>query len=174
MNDPLNLKPLDRYYNNGTLVKQFIKKCLNRDPSARTTASDLLNDPWIKTMVEEEVVQLNEQESIGVNMASFGDATLFQSSVVTFLVRLKSDKEDMSKLRRVFTKLDQDHNGFLSHEEIRSTMESFSTEQNCFGREVNWKKIIQKADTNRDGKISFEEFLTAACDRRKILNKKCL
>ena len=118
VNQPLNLKPLDRYYQNGTLIKNFIKKCLNRNPSARHSASVLMNDPWIKAMVEEDRVEHKEQVCVGINMAYFRDATLFQSSVITFLVRLKSDKEDMSKLRRVFTKVDLNHDGFLSQEEI--------------------------------------------------------
>ena len=69
-------------------------------------------------MVEEDHVEAKEQVCVGINMAYFRDATLFQSSVITFLVRLKSDKEDMSKLRRVFTKVDENHDGFLSTEEI--------------------------------------------------------
>jgi len=108
-------------------------------------------------------------------MATFRDATLFQSSVVTFLVRLKSDKEDMSKLRRVFTKVDVNHDGFLQPDEIERAMSDLSSEsKTVFGEEINWKKIIKKCDTDQDGKISFEEFLTAASDRRKILNKQYL
>ena len=43
-----------------------------------------------------------------------------------------------------------------------------------FGEEFNWKKIIKKCDTDQDGKISYEEFFTAASDRTKVLNKKYL
>ena len=109
----LDERPLDRYYQNGKLVKDFIKKCF-RVAGSRPPAHVLLNDPWINNMVEDEYVDAREQVMVGMNMAYFRDATLFQSSVITFLVRLKSDKEEMSKIRRVFTKLDKNHDGFLS------------------------------------------------------------
>ena len=124
-------------------------------------------------MVEEELVEAREQVCVGINLAAFRDATLFQSSVITFLVRLKSDKEEMSRLRRVFTKVDTNHDGFLQPEEITQAMDQFSSESQL-GEDLNWKKIIKKCDTDQDGKISFEEFLTAASDRRKILNKQYL
>lgn len=113
----LDERPLDRYYQNGKLVKDFVKKCFRVAP-CRPDASTLLNDPWIKAMVEDEYVDSREQVMVGMNMANFSYATLFQSSVITFLVRLKSDKEEMSKIRRVFTKLDKNHDGFLSTDEI--------------------------------------------------------
>ena len=54
-------------------------------------------------------------------------------------------------------------------------MKSFSSEyKSSLGEDVQWKKIIQKCDSDRDGKISWEEFFTAASDRASAVNKKNL
>ena len=120
LNHPLNLKPLDRYYAKGDtiLIKDFLEKCLNKNPAKRPSANELLNHPWIKIMVEEESIDASEQVLAVQNLAAYKDATLFQTSVVTFLVRLKTDKEDISALRRLFTKVDSNHDGFLQPDEI--------------------------------------------------------
>lgn len=53
-NNPVDLKPLGRYYNDGKLIKNFIGKCLDKNPENRLSAHDLLEHDWIKIMVEEE------------------------------------------------------------------------------------------------------------------------
>ena len=54
-------------------------------------------------------------------------------------------------------------------------MQEFVNEnQSSFTNEVDWKKIIAKCDTDKDGLISFEEFFTAASDRIKVINKQNL
>lgn len=40
--------------------------------------------------------------------------------------------------------------------------------------DLDWKHIIKKCDTDKDGQISYEEFFTAASDRTKVLNKQYL
>ena len=79
-------------------------------------------------MVEKDVVARTTEVMIGHRLDQFKDATLFQSGVVTFLVRLKSNKEDLSQLRRIFTQIDTNHDGFLEQSEIEHAMKSFSSE----------------------------------------------
>ena len=54
VNNPLDLKPLSRYYQNGALIKDFIAKCLDKNPDNRWSARALLQHAWIKTMVGDE------------------------------------------------------------------------------------------------------------------------
>ena len=39
-----------KYYDGGKMVKDFICKCLEKNPAKRPTASELLQHPWIKSM----------------------------------------------------------------------------------------------------------------------------
>ena len=34
---------------------------------------------------------------------------------------------------------------------------------------LEWKKVFKCIDTDGDGQLGFEEFLTAACDRQKLI-----
>ena len=69
--------------------------------------------------------------------------------MITYLARLKNDKEDMSKLRRFFTKTDLNHDGFLELHEIEKGLKEFSEKtKRWLGESMNWKKIIAKCDTD--------------------------
>ena len=39
---------------------------------------------------------------------------------------------------------------------------------------INWQEIIDECDTNHDGVIDFQEFMTACIDRRVLENKSDL
>ena len=107
-----------------------------------------------------------------LNLAHYKEATLFQSSVITFLARLKTDKEELTMLGRFFTSADKNMDGFLTLEELGSAMKEFTDKhKSLFGENFTWDKILKKIDINNDGKISYEEFLTAATDRKKLLTK---
>ena len=38
----------------------------------------------------------------------------------------------------------------------------------------SWEEIFDKLDTNRDGTIDYQEFLSAACDKQKLTNSENL
>ena len=65
LNQQLDLTPLSRFHEGGHLIKSFISKCLNKDPTKRLTASELLNDDWIQTMVEKDVVARTTEVMVG-------------------------------------------------------------------------------------------------------------
>lgn len=50
VNNDLNLKSLNRYYQDGSLVKDFISRCLNKNPKKRWSTKMLLQHEWFKTM----------------------------------------------------------------------------------------------------------------------------
>ena len=70
---------------------------------------------------------------------------------------------------------DKNMDGFLTLEELGSAMKEFTDKhKSLFGENFKWDKILKKIDINNDGKISYEEFLTAATDRKKLLTKQHL
>ena len=76
--------------------------------------------------------------------------------------RLKTAKEDEDKyLKRLFSALDRNKNGLISVHEIRYIVTHNSSEEISEQISENDIEIIMKeADTDGDGLISFEEFMT--------------
>ena len=43
--------------------------------------------------------------------------------------------------------------------------------KSVFGKEADWEKVANAIDTNNDGLIDYDEFMTAASNRVKLLNE---
>ena len=75
--------------------------------------------------------------------------------------------------------LNKRQNGFLSLEELKNGFEAEGmqqVEQNfrlVLGKKpdvkLEWDKVFRCIDTDQDGKLGFEEVLTAASDRQKLI-----
>ena len=125
--------------------------------------------------VDDGQLQERDHATAAMNLAHYKEATLFQSSVITFLARLKTDQTELAMLRRFFTRADTNMDGFLTSDELEAAMQEFTnSHKSLFGEDFSWKKILKVVDINKDGKISYEEFFTAAVDRRKLLTKQHL
>ena len=46
---------LKRYYKDGSLVADFVLKCLQKNQNKRYSSAELLNHVWIKTMVDDKI-----------------------------------------------------------------------------------------------------------------------
>ena len=69
--DKVLLNKLNHYYNGGAHVKDFILKCLERNPKNRWSAAQLLEHPWIKSLVKDEEVPDSELNDTGLNIYTF-------------------------------------------------------------------------------------------------------
>ena len=62
----------------------------------------------------------------------------------------------MSKLRKLFTDLDKDNNGWLSPRELEEGMDIFNKSyMESHGREPNWEGLMNFIDRNKTGKMYF-------------------
>ena len=57
-------------------------------------------------------------------------------------------------LRKKFQQYDIDHSGFITKENLKTVAQGKVTDKEI-------EQVIAKIDTNKDGKVSFEEFLDA-------------
>ncbi|EAR92243.2 calmodulin-domain kinase (macronuclear) [Tetrahymena thermophila SB210] len=74
-------------------------------------------------------------------------------SVAMDKINLQQD----TKLKQAFSYFDQDQNGFITKEELFQSLQSqFNDDKNI---EKMWQTILEKGDKNKDGKLSYQEFI---------------
>ena len=173
----------------------FLEKMLSISPKDRLEASELLNDEYFTMPIEEVTKQsisasmlmtLSDKENqkkpegnnfeltnVMNNMATFTIGQNFRRSVLSFVVSKKLYEENNTKLRKAFESMDNDHNGSIECRELflhyRKLFPGTTREQ-----WENIKKFVEASDINKDGKISYGEFLTVMTLSTNALSRKTL
>ncbi|KAM3933590.1 plastin-2 [Leptodactylus fuscus] len=89
--------------------------------------------------------------------------------------------EEMEELRDAFSKIDTDGNGYISPNELNDLFKAANLPLPGYRLREIIQNLMETGDSNRDGKISFDEFLTVIHDLkstdvaktfRKAINKK--
>ncbi|GJT18715.1 calcium-dependent protein kinase 7-like protein [Tanacetum coccineum] len=112
----------------------------------------LINDADLKVLME--AVDLDR------------DGTFNYGEFVAINVHLRRMVND-EHLHKAFAVFDQNHNGYIEFEELRHAL---SDEENINGIEDVINAVMQDVDTDKDGRISYEEFaamMKAGTDWRK-------
>ena len=88
------------------------------------------------------------------------------------MVSIQAQAEELDKLSKMFTKVDLDKNGFLSMEEFEQFVSEHLESTFLDGFQPSWNELIEVLDFDRDGRIKYDEFITAAYDRQKLVNEE--
>ena len=129
---------------------------------------DLLNEGWLDLNVPDEKLDTERTQDIFKNLSVFHKQTVFQTGVVSFIQGFMSTHEELEEIEEMFLKLDTSHEGFLSPDELRQGMSLVLGPLKA--NETDFLQIVEALDTNKDGKIDFAEYTTAAIDRRVLLS----
>jgi len=88
---------------------------------------------------------------------------------------LTQSDEELQTLRKIFTKLDTDKNGYITEDEIEVGMADLIGKfSSILGHDPDWKSILRSLDTDKDRRLDYNEFLSAATNRVKLLNDENL
>ena len=60
---------LEKYWDGGQLVKDFVRRCLDKNPRSRWSAQELLEHPWLQAMVDE--THLDNVQLVDTGLALF-------------------------------------------------------------------------------------------------------
>ena len=75
---------------------------------------------------------------------------------MSHLRKLDVPPDKLSEYKEAFDMFDIDHNGAISIQEISKIMKNFGNPM----KEDEIKKMIKPIDSDSDGKVTFEEFVT--------------
>ena len=106
------------------------------------------------------------------NLAAFEKAKSGQMAICAYISNTIATEEERSILRPIFNSLDTDLDGLLSLEDLTEGMQEFAAIQEIAVPELT--KIFEVLGTDRDSKIDFQDFVTAAIDIEKLLTSQNL
>mgnify|MGYP004444975343 FL=1 len=163
------------------------------NPNERAEADELLKDEYFQVEPTDLVSQFglepgsvsspqvaisDEQKEDDVfhalnNVSTFVSNSNLKRIVISYIVSRKLYDENNRKLIKIFQELDIDNTGSVETKEIYQKYKKFFPGTS----EEQWKTIdslIQIADTNKNGKLDYGEFLTVLSLKNKEMNKKTL
>lgn len=146
-------------------AKELISKMLVTDPALRISSNEALEHPWV---VGNEGEPLSPVRLDINQLESYQKSTKFRKAVLNYMA-IQCTTHELSYLIRTFHKLDRNHDGTLSIEEIKTVLSSNS----AFSNE-RVEEIVRSIDGARKGKIHLSEFLAATLDRRVYMNQEKL
>ena len=150
-------------------AKDFIRKCLVTDIKKRPQIAEMLEHSWIKNI---EGIDLTNKVKIdiGNNLLTFKKADAFQCGVMQMIVNLKSTSDELEELNVMFEKFDSNHDGVISMDELKVGMKEIMDPWNYDN--ADWQSYFDAIDVDKDGKLSYAEFTTAAFSRARMLTDK--
>ena len=85
---------------------------------------------------------------------------------------LLSTSDELNELAEIFKQMNTKNDGLLSIEDLkvglRQPIGSF------YYKNIDWDDILISIDSNNDGFVDFSEFVSAAFNRQKLINKENL
>ena len=102
-------------------------------------------------------VKLEDIDSIFTTIDANKDGFVNYDELLTSRINRKLKSKE-ARLRKLFMSFDYDGDGTITVKELQATWESV---HNQTSKSIDFQGIIQEVDKNNDGKIDYEEFLSA-------------
>jgi Ca2+-binding EF-hand superfamily protein len=90
---------------------------------------------------------------------------VLQNSLLKFYSMNLVDKQELKRIRKMFEVIDEDGDGILSYREVKDDSEKKDLD-------ITSKQIFKILDSYKTNTVSYEEFIKAVIDRKKLKQKK--
>jgi calcium-dependent protein kinase len=133
------------------VVSLFLKDLIRRmlkPAEERITLDQIYQHPWMNVKIHKSTLKVDFRI-----MANFSKFSKIKTIAATFIASQLA-AQDIAKYEKVFQELDENHDGFLSLEELHHYMihNKNSTNQVSF---QELKNLIDFVDTDKNGKINY-------------------
>ena len=149
----------------------LLQKILVKNPEKRLSASEALEHIWIKKYAPHTKVSRVFSRKIYNNLKNFREKSQFSTAVVTFVANYMMNDDELKSLKKLFFELDEKGKGVITKEDLFRGMDE------CFDHKITKEEVEQifsNIDYDNNGTISFDEFLKAAIDKKKLLTEEKL
>ena len=133
------------------------------------TVEQALDHPWIVAVTPEQLILLQENEKrdlkVFKRIKALKTPKRLQQQILLILVSL-IDEKDFTEQRQTFQTIDVDHSGNIDKQELKKALERF--EEDTFS-EKDLEEILEKLDFDKNGNISYSEFLACTLARKHLV-----
>lgn len=155
-------------------TKKFMVLLMSYEANKRPSAEEALNSEWIKQMChqnkEKTFNSVLAKQSL-MNLRKYRVSHKLQHAIWVFIVQNVAHLDEKNKLLQIFKALDKNNEGILTKEDIMiGYTQIFKVED---PKDIV-EKIMNRADSNNNGKIDYMEFLMGTMSKKKTLSKKIL
>ena len=122
----------------------------------------MVTHEWIKRYAtQDNKVNPNDKVNILQNVKQFAKGETFHKTIISLMVGLLVDSNQLDRIKNVFMEVDYDNNGYLDKEEFKEACTKCS---DLLQGDQTYEELFDELDLNGDGKIDYEEFITATFD----------
>ena len=168
---PLNF-PKKEFENISPSAISFVEELLTYDFKKRISAEKALKNEWLNKMlkISDEEINYNQSNIIN-NLSKFTSVLTLQKATLSFITNQISINDEIKRLKNEFDKIDSNHDGMISKEELIHCLELIHPHEEAVKKAYD---IFHEIDFNNDGSINFSEFITVNMEKEKVLNEKML
>ena len=148
----------------------LLQNMLNKNPNKRFSAEKCLNHQWFKLLEKKNEKNFGKKLQMKVinKMNDFVKENRLKQAVLQFISNQFNLKKEEEELQALFKEFDLKKTGEISKEIFYKKLIELYGENE--GKEI-CDKIFQRLDLDGSGEISYDEFLSAMIDGKKVLTE---
>ena len=151
----------------------LLQNMLNKNPNKRYSAEKCLNHKWFKLLEQNKGNNINNfgkklQMKVINKMNDFVKENRLKQAVLQFISNQFNLKKEEEDLQALFKEFDLKKTGEISKEIFYKKLTELYGE--IEGKEI-CDKIFERLDLDGSGEISYDEFLSAMIDGKKVLTE---
>ncbi|CAJ1422038.1 unnamed protein product [Effrenium voratum] len=159
-----NFNPAD-WKNVSDDAKSLIRWMLKMNPRDRYTAEQALNHEWIKNKAP-RAAAVPLRSNFVDNLRGFQSQNKLKKAAL-HIIAGQLNEDEIKKLRDVFTSLDKNGDGLLTHAELKDGMAKAGLKE----IPPDLAAIMDGVDADGSGVIDYTEFLAATLDRQQYMKE---
>ncbi|WOL03661.1 calcium-dependent protein kinase 21-like [Canna indica] len=148
-------------------AKDLVQRMLDRNPSTRLTAKQVLAHPWLQNANMAPNISLGE--TVRTRLQQFSVMNRFKKKALRVVAK-QLPVEVVADIKQMFHMMDKDKNGNLTLEELKEGLHIIGSPV----PEPDIKMLLEAADIDGNGTLDCEEFMTVSIHLKKISSEEQL
>ena len=153
----------------------LLQKLLDIQVFSRITSNDALNHPWFKENSSKVYfVKTKDEKSVDIlidNIKNYKKQNIIQKTALAYLIHNFSQMKEIVNACKLFYFFDKDQDGKINKNELYEGLK-LKTNSNTLKNDID--VFFNNIDMDNNGFIEYEEFVRAAVNKKKFLNRNII